>query len=169
MNARWLLAAVAALVVTAGSAQASIALDTSRMAVVEGEPFTFVSTLTNDGPTHWNDVTMVLSVIRLSDGMAEDPEDWDPSWSHRLPLVERGANVQLAWQIRTIKSGEFLFFITAIIPGEGGRPVASEVLQVDVGPGGAITTTRLMSVLLGVPAVLGSALVASLSARRKKS
>jgi hypothetical protein len=135
-----------------------VTMDEVRVDAVQGTPFTFVTNVTNDGDHTWNEVTLTLNVIRMGDGSSRDPEDWDPDWSYRFVGVAAGGSFQVRWSIRTIAGGDYLFFVTVMEyarPAGEGPPdhFVSDTLPVHVEAKAPVAGSRLMPVVLGVPAI----------------
>src|SRR5262249_8509520 len=136
-------------------AAVAVTMDKAQVDGVQGTPFVLLTTVTNDGNHTWPEAVVTLNVIRLGDGSSRDPEDWPPDWSSRSRGVGPGRSVEVKWQIRTIDSGDYLFFVTVVeVSGQAsGEHVVSEPVRVHVEPRSPLAASRLHAIVFGVPLV----------------
>lgn len=135
-----------------------------------GDHFTLRSTITASGDMPTRPMMAHLNVASLTGAVYVDPEDWSPSRSKQVPELQPGQSVTLTWDLQAVNSGTFDIYVV-LLPngtadkGDGPLVVTSPIYATVSGkqtpnPGGALP------VVVGIPAVLGLALVGSRYRRR---
>jgi hypothetical protein len=167
--------AAAALALPAAEAAAAqsvrLSVSPARVSTRLGDKFDFSTRVTNTGRSALDGWIAHLNVVSLTRDVYVDPEDWSAERTKYLPRLRPGASATLRWRVKAVSAGQFAVY-SVLLPGRIGAPAlsapsVSPAQQVrasehrNLNPGGALPLS------LGVPALLGVALLA-LRARRRQ-
>jgi hypothetical protein len=159
--------ALAAGVHAAGPAGVSATVDRTRISTELGSAFVFRSTITNDGPAAADDLIAHLNIVSLRSDVYVDPEDWSTHRTRFLGPVPAGGSKTVTWRLKAVNSGSFAVYV-AVLPKSGREraPVTAPLVAVAVAGRKTLNAGGILSVALGVPALL-AVLMAGLRLRRR--
>jgi hypothetical protein len=176
MSARLAAVALAAAAVVAAAAPAApaatapprITLDRGFVAVRLGTTFAFSSTL-SAGAAPTGPLVAHLNVVSLDPATYVDPEDWSTHRTRYLGSLAAGGSRTITWRLKAVNSGAFGVYV-AVLPrsAHARAPVTGPVVAVAVAGRKTLNAGGILSVALGVPAVLG-VLTVGLKLRRRRA
>ena len=167
------LAAIALALATGAHAASSPAgfsatVDRTRISTELGRTFVFRSTIANEGAAA-DDLIVHLNIVSLRSDVYVDPEDWSTHRTRYLGSLAAGGSRTITWRLKAVNSGAFDVYV-AVLPrtGHARRPVTGPVVAVAVAGRKTLNAGGILSVALGVPAVLG-VLAVGLKLRRRRA
>jgi hypothetical protein len=144
------------LIATVLLADPTITMNHDQLTAQIGQTLTVESVVSSSGP-----VVAHLNVVSL-DGVYVDLEDWTQEVTQRVPA---GSDTQLDWEFQAVNPGHFAVYVV-LIP-QSGRLVAGPPIRMTVAPRQSLDTGGALPVAIGVPVLLGAAMVIGrLRARR---
>ena len=170
-----LLAVAAVALVLAAAAHAASApagfsatVDRTRISTELGRTFVFRSTISNDGSAAADGLIAHLNIVSLRADVYVDPEDWSTHRTRYLGPLAAGGSQTITWRLKAVNSGAFGVYVAVL----GGAPATSRpsprpLVAVAVAGRKTLNAGGILSVALGVPAVLG-VLTAGLKLRRRR-
>ena len=168
------LAAIALALATGAHAASSPAgfsatVDRTRISTELGHTFVFRSTIANEGAATADDLIAHLNIVSLRSDVYVDPEDWSTHRTRYLGSLAAGGSRTITWRLKAVNSGAFDVYV-AVLPrsGRARRPVAGPVVAVAVAGRKTLNAGGILSVALGVPALLG-VLAVGLKLRRRRA
>jgi hypothetical protein len=163
-------AAVAALgvVPTAASAQSGngieVTVDQSRMTTVIGDRITIRAQVTNSGTTPSDPLIAHLNVASLT-GIYVDLEDWTAAPTRHVGPLNAHATAAVSWDIQAVNAGRFDVYVVVLPNGTTssgmGPLLASAPVEVTVAGKRTLNAGGSLPVVIAVPVLLGSALLAT--------
>lgn len=164
---------------TAGAAperaapSAAVSVDRATMSTRLGAGFDLGSTITNVGRRPLSGLIAHLNVVSLTNGVYVDPEDWSPQRTKNVPTLGPGRSAHIRWRVNAVNGGRFAVYVVAV-PRRSprtartglaiGSPLALRVAERRVFDSGGV-----LFVALGVPALLGLAMVGTRLRRRAQA
>jgi hypothetical protein len=137
-----------------------------------GDRLAFRSIIRNTGPDKAANIVAWLSLLRVDPGKEQpvDLEDWSAQKAVTLPSLAPGETVETEWPVRLIQAGAYRVAVIAATAGgaEPGAPVASPFAGFTVAAKPVIESGRVLPVAIGVPLVLGAALLWRTRGRRTR-
>jgi hypothetical protein len=172
-----LLVAAATLVTPAGgtakNAQSGIAVSLDRAGVTTrlGKSFDFSSTITNSGGTRLDGLVAHLNVVSLTRDVYVDPEDWSDERTRFLAPLDPGRSAKTGWNVKAVNSGRFAVYVVVVpIRATEARPLAvSPALAAHVAERRTLNSDGVLPLALGVPALIGIAMLGVRRRRRVRS
>ena len=163
------LALAAAAHAASGPAGVSVTVDRTRSSTQLGSSFVFRSTITNDASVPADGLIAHLNIVSLRNDVYVDPEDWSTHRTRYLGSLAAGGSRTITWRLKAVNSGAFDVYV-AVLPrsGHARRPVTGPVVAVAVAGRKTLNAGGILSVALGVPAVLG-VLAVGLKLRRRRA
>ncbi len=176
LAARAALAATVAVLALAAAAPAapeasglSASVDRTRIATELGRTFVFRSTIANDGSAQAGGLIAHLNIVSLSDDVYVDPEDWSTHRTRYLAPLRAGGSQTITWRVKAVNSGNFGVYVAVLHrAGDAHPPTTAPLIAVAVAGRTTINAGGILSVALGVPALLGAVTIA-LGLRRRRS
>jgi hypothetical protein len=163
------LLATAAAHASSGSPGRSVTVDRTRISTELGRTFVFRSTLANGDSAPAGGLVAHLNVVSLDDGVYVDPEDWSTHRTRYLRPVGPGGSQTLSWRLKAVNSGKFAVYVAVFHrTGDARPPTTSPLVAVAVAGRTTLNAGGILSVALGVPALLG-VLTIGLGLRRRRS
>ena len=154
-----------------GRAPVGVSLDRANLSVPLGESFRLGSTISNAGRRPLRGLVAHLNVVSLTDGVYVDPEDWSPQRTRYLPTLRPGQSARVGWSVDAVSGGRFAVYVVVIPRGAPktasaglaiGRPLTLRVAERRVFDSGGV-----LILTLGVPALIGLAMVGVRAVRRR--
>ena len=133
-----------------------LSVSTTRVTTSIGEDFRFRSTIVNPGPAPATGLIAHLDVVSRDPDVYVDPEDWSSERTRYLPSIPAGGSVEIPWTVKAVNSGRFAVYVVTV---GAGRPTAGPALDVRVAQRTTIDTGGVLPLAIGVPALLGVALL----------
>jgi hypothetical protein len=165
--------AAAALLAAAPAARASgglsVSVDRTRVSTRLGHGFELRSTIANGRSTAAAGLVAHLNVLSLRGDVYVDPEDWSTHRTRYLRPVGPGGSQTLSWRLKAVNSGKFAVYVAVFHrTGDARPPTTSPLVAVAVAGRTTLNAGGILSVALGVPALLG-VLTIGLGLRRRRS
>jgi hypothetical protein len=148
-----------AVPVPAGAAaDAPVAISVSRAHVATrlGDELRFTSTVTNTGPAALAGLVAHLNVVSWDRDVYVDPEDWSSERTRYLPPLAPGRSRAIDWTVKAVNSGHFAIYVAVL---DAARPATGPALDVRVAEHRSLDAGGALPVALGVPALVGLALL----------
>jgi hypothetical protein len=151
--------AYATLAIPAASAGAAVQTSMSRAQVATrlGDEFRFVSTVRNTGARPLPGLVAHLDVVSRRGDVYVDPEDWSSERTRYLRPLAAGAARRIAWRVKAVNAGDVAVYV--VVLGDR-RPQAGPGLDVRVAERRPINAGGVLVLVLGLPVLLGLALLA---------
>ena len=156
---------------SAGAARnLAVNVDHASISTKLGHDFLVRSTITNRGDTAADDLIAHLNVLSLRAGVYVDPEDWSSNRTRYLPPIAASGSTTLAWKMKAVNAGSFGVYV-AVLPRSGSPrpPFTGPTIYVTVGERKTLDSGGIMSVALGVPALLAAVWVTVRFQRGRRS
>jgi hypothetical protein len=147
------------LAVPAGAqADAPVAISMSRahVATTLGDELRVTSTVTNTGRAALAGLVAHLNVVSWDRDVYVDPEDWSSERTRYLPPLAPGRSRTIDWTVKAVNSGHFAIYVAVL---EAARPATGPALDVRVAEHRSLDAGGALPVALGVPALVGLALL----------
>jgi len=167
------MAAAAPALAAESSSPGAVAISMSRSGVSTalGDSFRFKSVVTNAGRTPLSGLVAHLNIVSWIQGVYVDPEDWSGQRTHYLPSLAPGGSVGVPWEVKSVNGGHFAVYVVVLPPrGPGSVPQSLAVgpdLDVRVTERKALDSGGVLVLSLGVPGLLGLALLGARARRRR--
>ena len=131
-----------------------------------GDHLSFHSTLRNDGAEPVGGLILWLTLLKTDRGDEQpmDLEDWSAQKAVTAATLAPGATVEADWPLRLIQSGRYRLAISAV-PAGADHAVASRFVDIAVRQKPTVESGRILPVALGIPALLGLALIRAMRRR----
>jgi hypothetical protein len=161
MRARRLRAGAAcalasALIAAPAAAAPELSMSRPRVSTSIGADFRFSATISNPGAAPLEGLIAHLDVVSRDPGVYVDPEDWSSERTRYLPPVAPGASIVLPWTVKAVNAGRFAVYV--VVLGDG-RPLAGPALDARVAERRTIDAGGVLPLAVGLPALLGLALL----------
>jgi hypothetical protein len=150
------LGALVALLVSAPTADAAVAVSVDRTAISTklGEKFTFRSTISNDGSGSAASLVAHLNVLSLRPGVYVDPEDWSSNRTRYLAPISARGSTTIDWEVQAVNAGSIGIYV-AVLPASGeGQPTTSPTVHVTIAERRTLNSGGILPLALGIPALL---------------
>jgi len=159
-------ACVLAAVLVAAPAVAAPELSMSRAVVSTriGADFRFQTTIANPGPAPLEGLIAHLDVVSRDPSVYVDPEDWSSERTRYLAPLQPGASIVVPWTVKAVNAGRFSVYVVVL---GAVRPVAGPALDARVSERRTFNAGGVLPLALGLPALLGAALL-GVRARRPR-
>lgn len=154
----------AALVATPAAAAPELSMSRARVSIRIGADFRFSATVSNRGTAPLNGLIAHLDVVSHDRDVYVDPEDWSSERTRYLPPVAPGASLEIPWKVKAVNAGRFAVYVVVL---GAGRPLAGPALDARVSEQRTIDAGGVLPLAVGLPALLGVALLA-VRARRPR-
>jgi hypothetical protein len=163
------LALAAGAHAASGPAGFSATVDRTRISTELGRTFVFRSTIANKGAATADGLIAHLNIVSLRSDVYVDPEDWSTHRTRYLGSLAAGGSKTITWRLKAVNSGAFDVYV-AVLPrgGDARPPVTAPVVAVAVAGRKTLNAGGILSVALGVPAILG-VLTVGLELRRRRA
>jgi thiamine pyrophosphate-dependent acetolactate synthase large subunit-like protein len=160
------VACVLAALLLAAPATAAPELSMSRAVVSTriGADFRFQTTIANPGPAPLEGLIAHLDVVSRDPSVYVDPEDWSSERTRYLARLEPGTSIEVPWTVKAVNAGRFSVYVVVL---GAGRPLAGPALEARVSERRTIDAGGVLPLALGLPALLGAALL-GVRARRPR-
>ena len=157
---------VAGIVTAPGAAAAApeLSMSRTRASTRIGEEVRFSSVVANRGSAPLRGLVAHVDVVSWDGSVYVDPEDWSSERTRYLPTLPAGASITVPWTVKAVNSGHLAAYVVVL---GTGRPVAGPALDLRVAERRTIDAGGVLPLALGVPALLGLAMV-SVRARRRR-
>ena len=161
------LALMGSLALTTSSAAQTAGTVTVAVEPVEttidlGATIDLTITITNNGQEPTSDLLAHLDVTTPDSDGSVDPEDWTPALSKSIGPLAAGDSITLDWTVQPIAPGRFLLYAVSL---ESTTITASNLVTIEVIDRRSLNSGGMLPISLGVPAVIGAALVGRLRRR----
>jgi hypothetical protein len=155
-----LLAACGALMlggIAAGAPQpVSVTVEPLRINTELGRNVSVRATFANHAPTATGSLIAHLNVLSLRSGVEVDPEDWSTHRTRYLGSIPAGASRTISWKIHAINKGKIALYVAVIPQAEvNRRPQTGRTVQLLVAGRDTLNSQGILTIALGVPALLG--------------
>lgn len=147
----------------AATAPVHVTLDRTAVATRIGDSFRFATTVKTTARAPVSGLVAHLDVVSRDRGVVVDPEDWSPERTRYLAPLAAGRPVRLSWAVKAVDGGRFTAYVVVLA---GRRTVAGPGLDVHVARHRTLDPGGVVPLAVGVPGVLGLALLV-LRARRR--
>jgi hypothetical protein len=165
MTARACVTAVACLLcASASTSAAEVSMSATHVATRIGEDFRLTSTVSNPASAPLSGLIAHLDVVSRDRDVYVDPEDWSSERTRYLPPIAPGARLTVPWKVKAVNDGRFDVYVVVL---GAARPTAGPAVDVRVAARTSIDSGGVLPLAVGIPALLGVALV-SLRARRPR-
>lgn len=144
----------------------TVALDQSEGTAGPGEEILFVSTVTNTGSQDVTDLVAHLNVLTTDPDVYVDPEDWSPRRTQYVDTLAAGDSVELTWNVQAVTSGPLVLFVS-VSSATSGQVESSGPYRLTVQGQRVVDATRVLPMVLWLPAGVLAALGATLVRRRR--
>ena len=134
----------------------AVTMNRSSMAGLLGDRVPVQATVANTGSAATGRLVAHLDVVSLHEDVYVDPEDWSSQRTRYLPALTAGGSIAVPWTVKAVNSGHLVVYVTVL---GAGRPVAGPALDVRVAAHTTIDAGGALPLALGVPALLGLALI----------
>jgi len=163
------LALAAGAHAAASPAGFSATVDRTTISTELGRTFVFRSTIANEGTQAADGLIVHLNIVSLRADVYVDPEDWSTHRTRYLGPLAAGGSKTITWRIKAVNSGAFAVYV-AVLPRRGDErtPVTAPAVAVAVAGRKTLNAGGILSVALGVPAILGL-LAVGLKLRRRRA
>jgi hypothetical protein len=165
------LAAVLAPVATAvasdapaAPAPARVTLDRTGVVTRIGGSFHVGTTVENTARAPVSGLVAHLDVVSLDPDVTVDPEDWSPERTRYLPPLAAGRRARIGWEVKAVDGGRFTAYVVVLV---GRRTTVGPGLDVRVARHRTLDPAGVVPLAVGLPGVLGLALL-SLRLRRRR-
>ena len=147
---------IAAAIAAPDAGAAHVSMSRAHVATRIGEDFGFESSITN--PTHAPVSGLIahLDVVSKDADVYVDPEDWSSERTRYLPAIPPGRSAAIRWKVKAVNSGRFAVYV--VVLGRG-HPTTGPALDVSVAQRTTIDSGGVVPLAIGVPALVGLALV----------
>jgi hypothetical protein len=125
--------------------------------VVLGQSIDIEVRVTNPGATPSSALVAHIDVTDLTDSASVDPEDWTPSLSRPIGVVDAGATETLTWSIQPIAGGQFTLYAVAL-SGEVSTVAASDSVRVTVEDRRSLNPNGILPIAIAGPLLVGGVL-----------
>jgi hypothetical protein len=158
---------------TAGNPAVGIALSRPSTSVRIGDSFSFTSTITNGGSATISGLVAHLNVLSFTHGVYVDPEDWSSNRTRYLDPIQPGQSTTVSWTVKAVNGGDFGIYVAALgTPAPGVTPIepaVSPALVAHVMEQRNVNPQGVLSLALGIPAVVAAAMVGLRLRMRRRS
>jgi hypothetical protein len=157
MTIRALFAVVACLLVAAHTAAAAqVSVSETHVTTRMGEDFRLASTVANPASAPLAGLIAHLDVVSRDPHVYVDPEDWSSERTRYLPPIAAGGRVRIPWTVKAVNAGRFDVYVVLL---GTPRPTAGPAVDVRVAQRTTVDAGGALPLAVGVPALLGLALV----------
>jgi hypothetical protein len=114
------------------------------------------ATFSNRAPTTTGSLIAHLNMLSLQSGVEVDPEDWSTHRTRYLGSLPAGGSRTISWKIHAINKGKIALYV-AVIPQApvNRRPETGRTVQLFVAGRDTLNSQGVLTLALGVPALLG--------------
>lgn len=144
----------------------TVGLDTDRVDAGPGERLSFVSSVRNTGDQEVTGLVAHLNILSTDPDVYVDPEDWSPRRTQYLDVLAPGGTADVSWNVRAVTSGPLVLFVSVTSLG-GDRVVSSGPLRMTVHGQRVVDSTRVLPLVMWMPAGVLILLGATLVRRRR--
>jgi hypothetical protein len=148
----------------AGASAPMLSVSTRRVTTGIGEDFRFRSRIVNPGPAAAAGLIAHLDIVSRDPDVYVDPEDWSSERTRYLASIPAGGSIEIPWKVKAVNAGRFAVYVVAV---GARRPTAGPALDVRVAERTTIDSGGVLPLAIGVPALLGVALL-GVRARRAR-
>jgi hypothetical protein len=155
---------LAILAPTAGAQAAqpvTVAVDRTLITTQLGHKFHFHSTFRNADAAPRSGLIAHLNVLSLHSDVYVDPEDWSSHRTKFLPPIPARGAITVNWPMEAVNHGTFAVYVTLVPTTPAGRPPAiGPAIEIAVADRKTLNSGGILPLALGIPALLGLALLA---------
>jgi hypothetical protein len=148
-----------------------LSMSRTQVATQLGDSFGFSSSITNIAATPRSGLVAHLNIVSLSKGVYVDPEDWSSERTQYLAPLQPGQSARLSWKVESVNGGHFAVYVVVLpdqSPGTAHQGLAvSPAVDVRVTEHRTLNSGGVLPLALGVPALLGLAMLGARVRRRK--
>jgi len=144
----------------------TVGLDTDRADAGPGERLSFVSSVRNTGDQEVTGLVAHLNILSTDPAVYVDPEDWSPRRTQYLDALAPGDTADVSWNVRAVTSGPLILFVS-VTSLDGDRVVSSGPLRMTVHGQRVVDSTRVLPLVMWMPAGVLILLGATLVRRRR--
>ncbi|MFZ5790151.1 MAG: hypothetical protein ACOY3L_05580 [Pseudomonadota bacterium] len=132
-----------------------------------GDNLLFHTSIRNQGRSPIDGIIAWISLVQIDKGKEQpvDLEDWSAHKAVTVATLASGQSIETDWPMRLIQAGEYRAVVSAVSRA-GGELVPSQFADFSVRQKPVVESRRVLPVALGVPAILGLAILLSLRRRR---
>lgn len=152
----------------AGSLSIELRPDASNPASPRmGDRLSFHSVIHNTGATPVDGLIAWLSLVQVDQGKEQpvDLEDWSAHKALAAASLAAGRGIETDWPMRLIQAGRYRVVVSAA-SRDGTRLVASPFVDFSVRPKPVVESRRVIPVALGLPLLIGVAMLRRFKGRR---
>lgn len=126
-----------------------------------GDTFDIEVVVVNSGTEPTPSLAAHIDVTDPSKSSSVDPEDWTPTLTRPVGVVDPGRQVTVRWTIQPISPGNYVLYAVALVADRQAEPAASvsNAVPVAVTERRSLNPSGVLPVVLIVPIVLGSAIL----------
>lgn len=171
-----LLAIVAVLAGLGGSAGATaaaqidgtitLAAEPSSEAISLGEHFALAVTVSNPGADASPPLVIHFDVTDPDQSTSVDPEDWTPTLSVPIGVLQPGQKRTVDWQLQPVSAGTYAAYAVALAAGVD-NVATSNVVRIDVADRRTLNPEGILPIAIGVPVIVGGLLLAQIRLSRR--
>lgn len=141
--------------------------------VKTGDSVNFDTVITNLGTEQSQPLIAAMNIINLSKtGDVVDPEDWSPERTQYIDTLGPTEAITLTWQVNAVLDGNYMVYIV-VVPapeseGTSSQTVASRGLHLSVSKFTTLNPGGVLPYAIGVPVVVGLAIIMVFRLRRRQ-
>lgn len=124
--------------------------------------------VTNNATTASPPLTVHLDITDPAAAHSVDPEDWTSTLNQTTPALPPGAGATLEWTLQPISGGSFALYAVALAPG-ADTLASSNVLTIEVTDRRSLNPGGIAPVAIGIPGLVGAALLVQVTRARRVS
>lgn len=135
-----------------------------------GDHLNFHTVIRNDGTAPLDGLTAWISLVQVDPGHEQpiDLEDWSAHKAVTEAVLKPGQTIETDWPMRLIQAGHYRVAVSAA-SRSGTEPTSSRFLDFAVRQKPVVESQRVFPVALGIPLLLGVALLWQVRRNRKTS
>ena len=156
-----LMASTAALASAQSSDDVTVEIAPASTHGAVGDKFDIEVTVVNRGNAPTPRLAAHIDVTDPSSESSVDPEDWTPTLTRPVGVVDAGKQVTLRWTIQPISPGDYILYAVALVADRQSSPTAavSNAVPVAITERRSLNPSGVLPVALVVPILLGAAIV----------
>jgi hypothetical protein len=133
-----------------------------------GDHLGFRTVIRNDGAAPIDGLTAWVSLVQVDPGHEQpvDLEDWSAHKAVTAASLQPGGTIATDWPMRLIQAGHYRVAVSAA-SRSGTEPTSSAFVDFTVRPKPVVESQRVLPVALGLPLLLGAALIWQVGRHRR--